>query len=122
MNSFNDYFDPVLRRRDGQTQKFLGFCTDIFFQEAIAWMRRQQDAKVPFLCYLPLNVCHGPQWAPQELRNAIGQQFSTLNPGQVGYLAMLANADENFGKLEDFLRDSGLRDNTIVVFLSDNGG
>ena len=118
----NDYFDPVLRRRDGRTEKFIGFCTDIFFQQAIAWMRRQQDAKVPFLCYLPLNVCHGPQWAPQELRNSIGQQFPTLTPGQVGYLAMLANADENFGKLEDFLQDAGLRDNTIVVFLSDNGG
>ncbi len=37
-------------------------------------------------------------------------------------MSWLAHADENFGKLEDFLRESGLRDNTIVVFLSDNGG
>jgi arylsulfatase len=118
----NDYFDPVLRRRDGQTQKFTGYCTDIFFQEAIAWMRRQHDGKVPFLCYLPLNVCHGPQWCPSALRESIAQQFPKLSPGQIGYLAMLANADDNFGKLESFLHSTGLRDNTIVVFLSDNGG
>ena len=35
---------------------------------------------------------------------------------------MIANIDENIGKLDAFLRDSGLRDNTIVIFLTDNGG
>jgi len=47
---------------------------------------------------------------------------SQTQPRPVGYLAMLANADENFGRLETFLNDSGLRENTVVVFLSDNGG
>lgn len=117
----NDYFDPVLRGRDGR-KKLPGYCTDIFFREAIAWMRRQHQAKMPFLCYLPLNVVHGPQWAPRELREAIAQQFPELNPGQVGYLAMLANADENLGRLETFLAEAGLRENTLMIFLSDNGG
>lgn len=118
----NDYFDPVLRRTDGGAQKFTGYCTDIFFDQAIAWMRSVRDARKPFLCYLPLNVAHGPQWAPRELRESIARQFPKLSPGQVGYLAMLANADENFGRLESFLKDAGLRENTIVIFLSDNGG
>jgi arylsulfatase len=118
----NDYFDPVLRRRDGWSEKYTGYCTDIFFAEAITWMRRQAEAKRPFFCYLPLNAVHGPQWAPQLLREAIARQFPKLSPGQAGYLAMLANADANFGRLEAFLEEGGLRDNTLVLFLSDNGG
>jgi arylsulfatase A-like enzyme len=118
----NDYFDPVLRRGDGRSEKFTGYCTDIFFAEAIAWMRREAEAKRRFFCYLPLNAVHGPQWAPPELRAAIARRFPQLGPGQVGYLAMLANVDANFGRLESFLAESGLRDTTLVVFLSDNGG
>ncbi len=118
----NDYFDPVLRRRDGQREKIPGYCTDIFVEHAIAWMRTQHEVHKPFLCYLPFNVCHGPQWAPAALREDIARQFPELAPGQVGYLAMLQNADGNIGRLEQFLKDTGLRENTIVIFISDNGG
>lgn len=118
----NDYFDPVLRRGHGRTEKFRGYCTDIFFDEAIRWMTQQNEARKPFFCYLPLNVVHGPQWADSNLRTSIGERFPKLSPGQIGYLAMLANADANVGKLDSFLRDNGLSDNTIVIFLSDNGG
>jgi arylsulfatase A-like enzyme len=118
----NDYFNPTLRRGDGTEQAFTGYCTDIFFSEAIAWMRRQQESARPFFCYLPLNACHGPQWAPEDLRKKIAAEFPKLSPGQVGYLAMLANVDTNMGRLDAFLDKSGLRDDTIVVFLSDNGG
>lgn len=118
----NDYFDPVLRRGDGNREKVAGYCTDIFVDQAMAWMRAQHSAGRPFLCYLPLNVCHGPQWAPAALRQDIARQFPDLSPGQVGYLAMLANADANMGRLEQFLFEMNLRENTIVIFLSDNGG
>lgn len=118
----NDYFDPVLRLSRSQTKKFSGYCTDIFFDEAIRWMRQQKEAEKPFFCYLPLNVVHGPQWADTSLRQSIGQRFPKLSAGQIGYLAMLANADANVGTLEEFLRQQGLSDNTILVFLSDNGG
>ncbi|MFO0945585.1 MAG: arylsulfatase [Planctomycetota bacterium] len=118
----NDYFDPVFRLGRGRTQRFIGYCTDIFFDEAIRWMTEQKEAKKPFFCYLPLNVVHGPQWANADLRGSIGKRFPNLSPGQIGYLAMLANADANMGKLEAFLREHGLSENTIVIFLSDNGG
>jgi arylsulfatase len=118
----NDYFDPWLRHADGRVEQARGYCTDIFFAEAMVWMRAQQAATKPFLCYLPLNVCHGPQWAPNDLREKYARTFPQLTPAQIGYLAMLANADENFGRLEAFLRTTGLRENTIVIFLTDNGG
>ena len=85
-------------------------------------MRRQHAEKKPFLCYLPLNVCHGPQWAPRELRESIAAQFSKLETGKIGCLAMLANAEANFGRLGNLLQESGLRDDAILAFLSDNGG
>lgn len=118
----NDYFDPVLRLSGGISERFSGYCTDIFFDQAIQWMTQQAQSQKPFFCYLPLNVAHGPQWAADNLRKSIGESFPKLSPGQVGFLAMLANADSNVGKLEDFLKVNQLYDNTIVIFLSDNGG
>ena len=117
----NDYFDPMLNH-NGKHERFVGYCTDIFFDQAIQWMTVQQATKKPFLCYLPLNACHGPQWSPEPIRAKLRKEFPNLSPGQIGYLAMLVNADANVGRLETFLVDHGLRDNTIVVFLSDNGG
>lgn len=118
----NDYFDPVLRLKGGLSEKFSGYCTDLFFDSAIHWMAQQADSQNPFFCYLPLNVVHGPQWAEPELRKLIGGNYHKLTPAQIGYLAMLANADTNVGKLDAFLRAKDLYDNTIVFFLSDNGG
>lgn len=117
----NDYFDPVLNH-NGSNQRTTGYCTDIFFDHAMKWIQEQQKDKRPFLCYVPLNALHGPQWAPAALRTRIAAQFPKLSAGQIGYLAMLANADENFGRLEKLLEDSKLIENTIVIFLSDNGG
>lgn len=118
----NDYFDPFLRVHDGSVRQFKGFCTDIFFEQAIEWMQNQMEQYQPFFCYLPLNVVHSPQWAPRNLRERIAAQFPNLSRGQVGYLAMLANADINMGRLQNFLEESGQADNTLLIFLSDNGG
>lgn len=117
----NDYFDPVLKK-NGSNRRMNGYSTDIFFDDAMKWIQEQQKDSRPFLCYLPLNAVHGPQWAPAVLRTRIAAQFPKLSAGQIGYLAMLANADENIGRLEKMLDDSKLKENTIVIFLSDNGG
>lgn len=118
----NDYFDPALRGTRGRTERCQGYCTDVFFARAVEWMQSRRDAGAPFLCTIAMNVVHGPQWAPKDLRERIGRRFPDLTAGQIGYLAMLANADENIGRLEKFLEQSGCAENTIVAFLSDNGG
>ncbi|MCO6047917.1 arylsulfatase [Aeoliella sp. ICT_H6.2] len=125
----NDYFADMYFR-NGDQQRHDGYCTDIFFDEAIAWMKQQGDA--PFFTYLPLNSAHAPFFVPEKyrapIRKALKQNkelYDKLTPQQrgrlVSYLAMGANIDENMGKLEQFLTESGLADNTIVVFLTDNG-
>ena len=50
---------------------YQGFCTDVFFREAMAWMKGRASADEPFFAYIPTNAPHGPHWSPKkELRQA----------------------------------------------------
>jgi arylsulfatase A-like enzyme/sucrose-6-phosphate hydrolase SacC (GH32 family) len=115
----NTYFDPVLMH-NGVDKKYKGYCTDIFFREAMAWIKRCKAAGKPFFAYIPTNTPHVP--------NVVDDSYSTPYVGKHGgkkipdkFYGMIANIDENIGKLEAFLKAEGLRDNTILIFLSDNG-
>src|SRR5687767_13831462 len=55
----NDYFDDVYWH-DGRREPFAGYCTDVFFGEAMQWMRGCAARKEPFFCYLTPNAPHGP--------------------------------------------------------------
>jgi arylsulfatase len=104
--------------RGEKEEPFKGYITDVCFDEAMSWMKRQNEAKQPFFCYLPLNAAHAPHQVPEKYSKPFIQQAK----GAAGFFGMLANIDENMGRLEEFLGKSGLRDNTIVVFMTDNGG
>jgi arylsulfatase A-like enzyme len=112
----NDYFDG--RYRDnGVPKQFQGYCTDFWFGQAMDWMRAQHQQNQPFFCYLPTNAPHGPTW--------VGDEWSApyRKPGVPSeFFGMIANVDWNMGKLDKFLAESGLRDNTVLVFMTDNGG
>ncbi len=112
----NDYFNGRYRDK-GVPKRFTGYCTDFWFSEAIQWMRARQQTGKPFFCYLPTNTPHGPAW--------VDEKYSApyKKPGQpAAFFGMIANLDENLGKLEAFLKETGLRENTVVVFMTDNGG
>jgi len=126
----NDYFEDTYTR-NGQREKYQGYCTDVFFRETIKWIESQKNKK-PFFAYLPLNAPHGPHFVPDHFREPIQaamQKNETLvqhlRPAKrkslVSYLAMCANIDENIGKLDQFLQQAELFENTIVIFLTDNG-
>ncbi|NNM28930.1 MAG: arylsulfatase [Akkermansiaceae bacterium] len=127
----NDYFDDTYRRNE-RLEKCEGYCTDVFFTEAIAWMRSRAEAGERFFCYLPTNAPHGPFWVPQAYRDRVAARFDAVAESLpeaarkrrrdlITYLAMIENIDANFGRLETFLTESGLRENTMVIFLTDNG-
>jgi len=113
----NDYFDDHYRH-NGEWKPYRGYCTDVFFGEAISWMKRCAERRRPFFTYLALNAPHGPLYVPQKYR----EPYKTQPDKVARFFGMIANIDENMGKLDAFLRETGLRDNTILVWMTDNGG
>ncbi|GAA4432956.1 arylsulfatase [Bremerella cremea] len=112
----NDYFDPMLWK-DGQPVQAKGYCTDIFFTEAIQFVEQNQDQ--PFFAYIATNAPHTPLIVDETAWKgyaAKGQEESTAK-----VYAMVDNIDQNFGRLLAKLDELKLRDNTIVIFLTDNG-
>lgn len=127
----NDYFDDTYIR-NGRRETVEGYCTDVFFTEAIRWMEKTTGAAKPFFTYIPLNAAHWPHFVPEKYRIPVKQSFEDhaeivdhLPDGQkealASFLAMGLNIDENVGRLMQFLEDKALLSNTIVVFLTDNG-
>ncbi len=125
----NDYFDDTYIH-NGTRQRYDGYCTDVFFEEANKWMG--QDADQPFFTYIALNAAHWPWFVPNHYRAPIRESIKAhpdvvkhLSKGKieslVSFLAMGANIDANVGRLDAFLKESALFENTIVVFLTDNG-
>ena len=103
--------------RNGVAEPYRGHCTDVWFDEAQAWMRRQKQAGRPFLCYIPTNAPHSPHI---ELESYVDPY---RRPGlPAGFFGMIAHLDARFGDLDRFLTAEGLRDDTIVIFMTDNGG
>lgn len=110
----NDYFNGTYRDK-GVPKRFTGYCTDFWFDQAIDWMRGRGGG--PFFCYLPTNAPHGPAWVEEKY------SAPYRKPGlPAAFFGMIANLDENVAKLERFLTESGLRENTILIFMTDNGG
>ena len=115
----NGYFDPVLMH-NGVDKKYEGYCTDIYFDEAMKWIDQCQSKKKPFFLYLPTNTPHVPEVVAENYSAPYkGKYEGKPIPGN--FYGMIANIDENIGKLEAFLKTKGLRDNTILIFMSDNG-
>ncbi len=125
----NDYFDDTYVS-DGSPKAFKGYCTDIFFDEAISFMKDSAKSGKPFLSYIATNTPHGPLIPKEEDRIALQKvldspKFATMNQALktklANYLGMVRNIDTNIGRLIRFLDEEGLRKNTIVIFLTDNG-
>lgn len=111
----NDYFNGRYLDR-GVRKRFDGYCTDFWFREAMNWMRERRQKREPFFCYLPTNTPHGPAWVPPQYSAPYRKPMLPAD-----FFGMIANLDENLGKMEAFLQETGLRDNTIVIFMTDNG-
>lgn len=114
----NKYFDPVLRH-NGSFVRTKGYCTDLFFDAAMGWIKKVKDDKNPFFAYITTNAPHGPFIAPEK--NA--ERFRKLGFSEqtAGFYGMIENIDENVGRLMEHLDKWNLFESTLVIFLSDNG-
>jgi len=114
----NTYFDPVIRH-NGSFVKTRGYCTDIFFTAALGWIESVKDDKAPFFAYISLNAPHGPFIAPET--NASRFTGLGFTERAAGFYGMIENIDENMGRLMAKLQQWDLQENTLLVFMSDNG-
>ena len=130
----SSYFDPVLWY-NGKQQPYSGYCSDIFTDAAISFI--EQNHKDPFFCYLSFNAPHTPLQVPEEYYNMYkdidpsagfendDRPFQPMNEKDKEdarkVYAMVSNIDDNVGKLLDKLDELNIAENTLVIFMTDNG-
>ena len=111
----NNYFDDTYFH-NGEPQSHEGYCTDVWFDEAMAFIADRQDE--PFFCYLVTNAPHSPYLVAERYKALYRDNPDIPEPAFYG---MITNIDENWGRLAKQLDDLGLAENTILIFMTDNG-
>ena len=104
--------------RDRTVQKLEGYTTDLFTDEAIGFIDR--NAAKPWFLYLAYNAVHTPLEIAEHLRSRV--PATVTDPARRGYLSLLLGLDDAVGRLLAHLRQTGKDKDTLIFFLSDNGG
>ena len=112
----NSYFDPVLEH-NGRSERREGYCTDIFTDAALRFIEQNRDR--PFFAYLATNAPHEPLHV--EDRYVAPYAAMGLDDTTARVYGMVTNIDENVGRLLGKLAELRLENDTIVIFLGDNG-
>lgn len=113
----NDYFDDTYWH-NGEMQKYEGYCTDVFFSEALDFIETNKEN--PFFCYISTNAPHAPYNLPKDYYD-IYKDNDELADRYKRFYGMITNIDDNFKVLQEKLDNLGLTDNTILIFTTDNG-
>ena len=123
MDASVDYFQHTSGRgqldwqRDGKPIKEEGYATDLFTDEAVRQINTRDQVK-PFCIVVSFNAPHSPFQAPESL---IAKYRDQLGEREATYAAMVDSLDQGIGRILHAIDSNGLRDETIVVFASDNG-
>ncbi|MDZ4818906.1 MAG: arylsulfatase [Planctomycetota bacterium] len=103
---------------NGKFIKTDGYCTDLFFNQAEKWIAAQKPSQ-PFFAVITPNAAHTPHVIPEGAKlNYTGK----IPANAEKFYWMIENIDDNFGQLLAFLEKQGLAENTLVIFMTDNGG
>lgn len=113
----NDYFNDTYWH-NGKTETYEGYCTDVFFSEAINFIKENKND--PFFCYIATNAPHTPLNLPKKYIEAY-KNVNGIDEKLKRFYGMITNIDDNFKLLEDTLKELDVAANTIVVFMTDNG-
>ena len=128
------YFDPILWHNNEQ-KPYQGYCSDIFTENAIEFIEKNKNN--PFFCYLSFNAPHNPLQVPDEYYQIYKNIDPTegIDPNLIPnekineqtkentrkVYAMVTNIDDNLKKLFSKVEELGIKENTIVIFMTDNG-
>ncbi|WP_220763758.1 arylsulfatase [Flavobacterium sp. UMI-01] len=113
----NTYFDDTYFVNN-EPKQFKGYCTDVWFDETMKFIDTNKNK--PFFIYLPTNAPHSP-WNVESKYAAPYKHLEGNTIVNADFYGMIANLDENFGRLNQFLIDKNLLENTIVIYMTDNG-
>ena len=112
----NNYFDGRYWH-NGKIVSAKGFCSDVFFDYGIQFIRDSARDQKPFFAFISTNAPHGPLHCPQK--------YMDLYPGrskaEQAYYGMITNIDDNVGRTRRVLEELKISDNTIFIFTTDNG-
>lgn len=118
------FFDAPLRHDvAGQQSREIptdGYLPDVITDYANKFIQREHDAGKPWLCYVPFQTPHWPAQAPDKNWNRF-KDINKLDVYAKSAYAMVEATDDAFGRLLATIDDLGIRKDTIVVFLTDNG-
>jgi arylsulfatase len=113
----NSYFGPTILH-NGKFEKTKGYCTDVFFGQALQWIASVKGRK-PFFCYLTPNAPHAPLHVrPEDERRYAGK----VAPNVAKFFGMIANIDDNVGRLLAKLEEWNIDRDTLIIYMNDNGG
>ncbi|MEM0969406.1 MAG: sulfatase-like hydrolase/transferase, partial [Verrucomicrobiota bacterium] len=112
--------NSVTWHRNHELIKEEGHVTDILTQEAVTWIEHQAASEAPFFLYLPYTAVHLPIREPEEW---LAKVPSTIQ-GEVSrqYSACILHLDDAVGRIVAAIDKAGQRENTLIIFTSDNGG
>jgi len=117
---WNDYFDPMLER-NGEPFQARGFIADILADEAKSFMAESVADDQPFFCYVPFNTPHTPASVPDEEWRQWRDAAEPEDAFTRTMYALCENIDDNIGGLLETIDSLGIEEETIVIFLTDNG-
>jgi len=109
------YFDPIIKHNNTFVHT-KGYCTDVFFQQALSWIKQSKDK--PFFAYIPTNAPHKPY--------IVADKYKVMYKGKcsddlAGFFGMITNIDENMGLLMKKMDEWDLANDTLIIFMTDNG-
>jgi len=104
--------------RDNRRVREPGYSTTLFGRDAVRLIETH-DTKVPLFLYLAFNAPHTPYQAPQSY---LDRYKGIADPSRRAYAAQITAMDEQIGLVVAALEKRGMRENTLIVFHSDNGG
>jgi arylsulfatase A-like enzyme len=103
--------------RNGEPLEEEGYTTHLLAREAVKFIREHDKSK-PFLLYVPFNAVHTPLQVPEQYM----APYAGLKMQRRKLAGMLAAMDEAVGQIVAAVEEKGVRDNTLFIFSSDNGG
>ena len=113
---WNNYFDTQLDQ-NGEPVRTQGYITDVLTDAAMAFIDKNRNR--PFFCYLPYNAPHSPYQLPKKYFDKYRSRGADDELASV--YGMIENLDDNLGRLLQKLDELKLAEDTIVIFIGDNG-